>query len=128
MKCILILLLKFYFIYTNSTFNLNLFNKSTNSKCLDGSKYGVYYSPGEENNIFINFWGGGWCSGRSNDSFISDCYERSQTSLGSSKYWFNETEIENGFLSGNSSTNPNFYNWHRFDFPYCDGSSRIQNL
>lgn len=106
-------------------FTLHLFGNKTDAKCLDGTPYGVYYSPGYgsgKKKIIINFWGGGWCAGRDKDGFLSDCLERSKTNLGSSNLWSQETESDGSFLGGDPNQNINFYNWHRFDFPYCDGS------
>jgi hypothetical protein len=115
--------------YENQTsrnhFSLNLFGNNTDAKCLDGSPYGVYYSPGFDTGkkkIIISFWGGGWCAGRDKDSFLSDCFERSKTNLGSSNFWEKENDKDGSFLGGDPNQNINFYNWHRFDFPYCDGS------
>jgi len=109
----------------NSRFSLNLFVNATDAKCLDGSPYGVYYSPGYntgKKNIIISFWGGGWCAGRDKDSFLLDCLERSKTNIGSSNTWDREVYQDGTFLGGDPKQNINFYNWHRFDFPYCDGS------
>lgn len=106
-------------------FTLNLFSNNTDAKCLDGTPYGVYYSPGYgpgEKKIIISFWGGGWCAGRDKDSFLSDCVERSKTNLGSSDFWGREVENDGSFLGGDPNQNINFFDWHRFDFPYCDGS------
>ena len=92
------------------------------SLCLDGSPYAIYYAKGDINNILISFWGGGLCEGRNKTSFFSDCLARSKTELGSSKSWPESKLEESGFLSNNMEENPNFFNWHKFDFPYCDGS------
>lgn len=106
-------------------FDLFLFPDSTGTKCLDGTPYGVYYSSGYgsgENNILLSFWGGGWCSGRDKAGFLSDCVERSKSLLGSSLNWDRSVGHEDEFLGGNAEKNINFYNWHRFDVPYCDGA------
>lgn len=106
-------------------FTLHLFNESNSSRCLDGSPYGVYYSPGFDsgsNKLVIQFWGGGLCEGRTEDAFYSDCVSRSQSNLGSSNFWDRESYYTSGFLAGLESESPNFFNWHRFDLPYCDGS------
>lgn len=106
-------------------FTLTLFDDNDRTKCLDGTPYGVGYAPGYETgsrNILINMWGGGWCAGRDKDSFYSDCLDRSKTVLGSSKDWNRKFFWEGTFLGGDPKQNINFYNWHRFDLPYCDGS------
>ena len=106
-------------------FRLNLFENITGARCLDGSQYGAYYSKGYNEgarNMIINIWGGGWCSGRDKSSFLSDCYTRSSTIFGSSKEWSKTVQMNGGFLGGEKKLNKNFFNWHRFDFPYCDGS------
>jgi len=104
---------------------LKLFTESDHAKCLDGSPYGIYHAPGYDsgkNKVLISLWGGGWCAGRDKDSFYEDCVLRSKTSLGSSKNWDKEAIMGGNFLGGDPNQNINFYNWQRFDFPYCDGS------
>jgi len=113
------------YLKANYHFHLNLFVNNTDAKCLDGTPYGVYYSPGYstgKKNIIISFRGGGWCKGRDNNSLLNNCLERSNSTLGSSKKWVKDYSIGGGFLGGDPTKNINFYNWHRFDFPYCDGS------
>ena len=108
-----------------SEFKLNFFDEKTNARCLDGSKYGVYHSAGFDKgskNVLINFWGGGLCEGRTKNDFFDNCIERSKDTLGTSNLWNNTVEYNSGFLSGEKKRNPNFFNWNRFDFPYCDGS------
>jgi hypothetical protein len=120
---ILTLFLKVLFI--KSSFKLYLLNENQEARCLDGSPYGVYYEEGYSEgsrNFLINFWGGGWCAGRDEKSLLADCIERSKTSLGSSKTWDKEVAKGWAFLNGDQKVNANFYNWHRFDVPYCDGS------
>jgi hypothetical protein len=108
-----------------NTLKLELFTKKTSAKCLDGSPYGVNYAKGYEsgkNKVIISFWGGGWCSGRDTKTFYEDCINRSKTVLGSSKNWDDHAYYEGGFLGGEPNQNINFYNWNRFEFPYCDGT------
>ena len=102
-------------------FNLTLFDESTGARCLDGSPYGIYHAPGFESGlrkVVIQFWGGGLCEGRTKDDFFSNCVERSQTNLGSSKPWDRTSYYVKGFLAGVESESPNFFNWNRFDLPY----------
>lgn len=120
----LVLIFIIKLVTISSKLTLNLFDKNLEARCLDGSPYGIYYSEGSNEglkNVVISFWGGGWCAGRDRNSLLLDCLERSKTNLGSSNTW---TKIEDdiGFLSGSKDKNPNFFNWHRFDVPYCDGS------
>jgi hypothetical protein len=51
--------------------------------CLDGSPYGFYFVPSTTNSTkwTINIQGGGWCYDE------EKCFERSQTKLGSSKFF-----------------------------------------
>lgn len=117
-----ILLLLFVFLPSYFSNPLLLHPLQAPSLCLDGSPYAIYYAKGDINNILISFWGGGLCEGRNQSSFFSDCLARSKTELGSSKSWPESKTEDNGFLSNDKEENPNFYNWHKFDFPYCDGS------
>ena len=107
-------------------FTLHLFNDTTTqARCLDGSPYGIYHAPGFStglNKVIISFWGGGLCGGRTKEAFFSDCVSRSQTNLGSSNPWDRIAYYKSGSLSGLESESPNFFNWNRFDLPYCDGS------
>ena len=92
--------------------------------CLDGSPPGYYIRPGYGNGTdkwIIHLEGGGWCKNE------SDCYERSKTDLGSSKNWLPSMAL-NGFLSDNSTVNPDFYNWNIIRVMYCDGGSFAGNV
>ena len=112
-------------------FSLHLFENSTGARCLDGTQYGIYQSPGFGSglrNVIIQFWGGGLCEGRNESAFFSDCLARSQSNLGSSSFWGINMNYTSGFLAGLESESPNFYNWNRFDFPYCDGSFHQGNI
>jgi hypothetical protein len=104
---------------------LTLFKKESSAKCLDGSPYGIYHADGYgsgKNKVIINFRQGGWCSGRDKQSFYNDCINRSKSSRGSSKNWDQYINSRGNFLGGEPDENINFYNWNRFDFPYCDGT------
>ncbi|CAI7868719.1 unnamed protein product [Closterium sp. NIES-53] len=62
-----------------------------------------------------------------------ECAERTQTVLGSSKFWRHPTDpgfqasLEKygstftGILSRNATENPSYYNWHVVNVFYCDG-------
>jgi hypothetical protein len=73
-------------------FQLHLHPLESESRCLDGSPAGVYFSPGNGLNggskkTVVYFEGGGWCSGLNNDSVLESCYDRSSGDLGSSKQY-----------------------------------------
>lgn len=94
--------------------------------CLDGSPPGYYLRSAPAGGVSTKKWilhlgGGGWCGNSSN------CYNRSMTSLGSSKSWPASTAL-NGFLSDNQSVNPSFYDWNIVYLMYCDGSSFTSNV
>ena len=65
--------------------------------------------------------GGGGCYNE------DECVARSKTRLGSSKYWPSMIELD-GFLSDNSATNPDFFNWNVAFIAYCDGASFAGNV
>jgi hypothetical protein len=87
--------------------------------CLDGTTPGYYYRQGIGNGTkgwIIHLEGGGWCYNE------VECLERSKTRLGSSKSW-SPTADFSGFLSDDSTANPDFYNWNVVFINYCDGAS-----
>ena len=65
--------------------------------------------------------GGGGCYNE------DECVARSKTRLGSSKNWPSMIDL-NGFLSDNSTTNPDFYDWNVAFIAYCDGASFAGNV
>ncbi|XP_066301633.1 uncharacterized protein [Branchiostoma lanceolatum] len=96
---------------------------SQGAVCLDGSPPGYYLRRGTgkgTKNWIIYLEGGGWCWD------IPDCYRRSHTDYGSSKY-FKWSFGFDGFLSNSPSVNPNFYNWNMAMLKYCDGASFTGN-
>ena len=101
-------------------------DEKTGTKCLDGSQFGIYYSPGRnsgENKLVINFEGGGWCMDRDENKVVNEkCYERIFNYYGSSKTWKDEYVYEYNFNGGDPKKNPQFYNWHKVEIPYCDGT------
>lgn len=104
---------------------LHLLTNSKEAKCLDGTPYGVYYHPGYgegKNKIVISFWGMNWCHKRNRNDMLSSCASRTNDYYGSSKYFASEYKYEYDFLGGEEAKNKYFYNWNRFDFPYCDGT------
>jgi len=109
--------------------NLNVLKRyllnNSNAKCLDGSPYAVYYTPGYDsgkNKIIINFWGASWVHGRNREEFMESALNRLKTDYGSSKNWKKKDTYGYSFLGGEESKNKHFFNWNRFDFIYCDGS------
>ncbi|GJP79224.1 hypothetical protein CLOP_g9477 [Closterium sp. NIES-67] len=85
--------------------------------CLDGSPPAIHLSPGwgrGSNNWVIYLEGGGWCS--------DECAQRSRGALGSSKRMGRIMPF-GGILSHDPKVNPDFYNWNRVYFHYCDGAS-----
>lgn len=86
---------------------------------MDGSLAKYYFREGYDSgkdNYIIFFQGGGWCYG------LEDCYSRSLTGLGTSRF-FQPTIEKNGLLNTSSSMSPDFYNWNVLFLPYCDGTS-----
>ena len=62
------------------------------------------------------------CSGLTLQATIEDCWERSQTKLGSSKDYPEEIDREDfSILSNNEQTNPLYASWTKVFVPYCDG-------
>jgi hypothetical protein len=107
-------------------FQLHLHNStSTNARCLDGSRAGVYFSPGNGLNgnskkTVMYFEGGGWCSGTTNNSVLASCYDRSKTDLGSSNHWSNPDDYDYVFRADRAQ-DQFFSDWNRFVLKYCDG-------
>jgi len=90
--------------------------------CLDGSPPVYYHRPGKDegmNKWFIHMQGGGWCLS------MEDCYQRSLTTLGSSKKYPKTLNLENegGYFSADPHKNPLLHNWNSVSVRYCDGAS-----
>eukprot|EP01091_Cochliopodium_minus_P003923 TRINITY_DN13863_c0_g1_i1.p1 TRINITY_DN13863_c0_g1~~TRINITY_DN13863_c0_g1_i1.p1 ORF type:complete len:421 (-),score=98.20 TRINITY_DN13863_c0_g1_i1:45-1307(-) len=117
---ILFLFFTFAFSQYSNTFTTRILDASvyTEAKCLDGSPGGYALSLGEaqSNNWVFFFQGGGWCYEK------NDCYGRSFSALGSSKFFAGQY-FEGGTLSGNCEANPEFCSYNRVLFLYCDGMS-----
>lgn len=90
--------------------------------CLDGSPAAYYISKdGDPKKIYLEFEGGGWCTGSNSISeTLDDCLSRSKTNLGSSKAYTATVTYANGVLSTNELNN--FKDWTRVLLKYCDGS------
>jgi hypothetical protein len=103
---------------------------TTGARCLDGSPAGLYYSKGYgdgANKTIVFFEGGGWCQGYDSQGIINDCYDRSDSNLGSTNPNVTDAYPDinpwmDQFFSARSQMDINFYNWNRFAFIYCDGT------
>jgi len=100
--------------------DLTLVPNNNGAVCLDGTPPGYYWRGAQttdsSTNWIISIFGGGWCYNE------EDCYYRSQTALGSSKYW---AKVMNGsgIVSGDQAVNPDFWDWNVAYLIYCDGAS-----
>ncbi|XP_031561956.1 pectin acetylesterase 7-like [Actinia tenebrosa] len=99
--------------------------RSSKALCLDGTPAVYFLRKSKARNQgkrwIIFFPGGAWCSSK------EPCFTRSQTDLGSSKY-FPSLAKQGGILSSNRSKNPYFYDWNVLYLQYCDGSSFMGNV
>jgi hypothetical protein len=95
------------------------------TKCMDGSRYGIYYTPGYDkgiNNLLIGFEGNGFCFGRKENFDPKSCKDRTNHYWGSSKTWKDEYIYDDNFYGGDENRNKQFFNWNKFIIPYCDGT------
>ena len=92
--------------------------------CLDGSEPAYYHRPGTGNSEklwIIHFNGGAWCFDE------KACFERSHSSLGSTKKLPPSPPIIQGINSPDPSVNPDFFDWNLVWVVYCDGASFTGN-
>ena len=92
--------------------------------CLDGSAPAYYHRPGTGNSEklwIIHFNGGAWCFDE------RACFERSHSSLGSTKKLPPSPPIIQGINSPDPSVNPDFFDWNLVWVVYCDGASFTGN-
>jgi hypothetical protein len=105
----------------------SLASSASDAVCLDGSAAGYYLRKGTTDSFLIYFQGGGWCYDQkcaaTRQGTITNCKERSKSSLGSSKNWGATMNDPNGMLSASAVKNPNFHSWNVIYVPYCDGGS-----
>lgn len=96
--------------------------KKRGAVCLDGSPPGYYAgfatTPARKTSWILYFKGGAWCFDEAN------CAARAKTELGSSKL-FPKTlpAMYSGMLDADPSINPEFHDFNRVLFWYCDGAS-----
>ncbi|XP_078699599.1 uncharacterized protein LOC144926572 isoform X1 [Branchiostoma floridae x Branchiostoma belcheri] len=93
--------------------------QKTGALCLDGLAPGYYYRPGSgsgSRSWIVYLRGGEGCASE------EDCYQRSQTLLGSLQRSGKWRKL-GGILSGDKQLNPDFHNWNAISLVYCDGFS-----
>lgn len=120
-SCVLLVLVTVFALSHAVSLRLKLLDNtaSNGALCLDGTPGGYYFAPGSgsgANKWIIFFQGGGWCYSE------DDCWGRSKTALGSSKFW-GPTMDMGGITSDDCNNNPTFCNWNRVNLNYCDGNS-----
>ncbi|KAG8382142.1 hypothetical protein BUALT_Bualt05G0045900 [Buddleja alternifolia] len=82
--------------------------------CLDGTPPAYFYRKGSgdgANNWMVYLPGGGWCSNK------TECLKWPGSTKKVKPVYFG------GILSQDMNINPDFYNWNRIQFKYCDASS-----
>ena len=92
--------------------------------CLDGSPPLYYHLAGKGEGLtkwFIYFEGGGWCTS------YEDCFDRTHSPLGSTKYDDPTKDLSDGYFSNKIADNPLMYNWNKVNIRYCDGGSFTGN-
>ncbi len=57
---------------------------------------------------------------------LQDCYNRSKTDLGSSRFYL-PFRTSGGVFSNDAKLNPDFYTWNAVHLNYCDGASWTGN-
>jgi hypothetical protein len=72
----------------DSLYRKVIHNTDPEARCLDGSPSLLYvHEGGDPKNILIFFLGGGMCGGDTLEGTLENCYQRSQTDLGTSTLW-----------------------------------------
>lgn len=90
---------------------------SSGARCLDGSPPGFYVFSNTSSTQWVIFLqGGGWCYDE------SQCVHRSQTSLGSSRFFPSASSGQGMLFDDDPSVNP-FASFNKIYVPYCDGGS-----
>ena len=118
-------------IYKKTTENFTIveLDNSTGAKCLDGSNFKYFYSPGIGVGVkkFMFFLAGGGYCGYENLDMLTSCLQRTKTEKGSSLYLgLNGTILTTnsswGYFSSIEESNPYFWNWNKIYMLYCDGT------
>lgn len=125
MKNILVFTILLGFTLQASIYTLKLV-KDPEAKCLDGSP-GAYYvldgSGVNKTKFVVYFEGGGWCGSKDLASTIESCYQRSSTTLGSSKTYPQTMDLASwGLLSGEPTVNSLYHDWTKVYIKYCTGT------
>jgi len=88
-------------------------------RCLDGTMSGYYYEapPSGESDLWVVYMqGGGACYSK------ETCSDRAKGITGSSKAW-SATKNGRDVVSSDPSENPDFYDSHKVQIPYCTGDT-----
>jgi O-palmitoleoyl-L-serine hydrolase len=102
-------------------YKLVIHNTDPQAKCLDGSSPALYlHEGGDTQHFLVYFVGGNYCSGLTFDAVLEDCYKRSKTDLGSSRFLKEEVLSPGGYLSTDPAKS-RFANWTKVVIMYCDG-------
>eukprot|EP00756_Hemistasia_phaeocysticola_P003666 Hpha_TRINITY_DN1236_c0_g1::TRINITY_DN1236_c0_g1_i1::g.44821::m.44821/K19882/NOTUM; O-palmitoleoyl-L-serine hydrolase len=89
------------------------------ARCLDGSPGGYYLREGDPSKWIVFHQGGGWCGSASN------CLDRANSSLGSSKNW--PATYTDRYEGSELFVQPPFDNYTVVYAMYCDGGSWAGN-
>jgi len=127
-----------YLVITEFEFveKITLDINTTKARCLDGSPYNFLFKPAKNNatnKYLIFFEGGAWC-GFKGDDIIKSCISRSEGMLGSSNFLLNKLPffplIKRYFkvFSSDVNLNPQFSDWNKIYFRYCDGVGFLGNV
>ncbi|KAL4475440.1 hypothetical protein ABPG72_022075 [Tetrahymena utriculariae] len=124
MKSLLLIILLVVLCFSQKTpIPFKIINTPENARCLDGSKPGIYYRPGEsKRKTLIYLEGVGNCAGPSEEAILENCYQRSFTQYGSSKYrepFFNSSMIKGIFREDDKT----FGRWNLLIIPTCEGAT-----
>ncbi|KAM3143650.1 hypothetical protein pb186bvf_004146 [Paramecium bursaria] len=114
----------FALIYTCFSIQQLQFVQDDEALCLDGTRGSYFFEQGSDdgaNKYLVFFEGGGWIQGDTYDLMLQYAYDRLSTSLGSSKFTPQTTQMT-GIFSRNKAFNPTFYNWNTIHINYCDGT------
>ena len=109
----------------------------TGARCLDGTNYKFYFTPGQGEGIskFMFYWQGASFCGSEGVEPIESCFQRMSTQYGTSNdsYWgANGSDVTvtaaMGWFSSMEEYNPKFWNWNKVEFISCDGANHQGSL